>query len=182
MLKYLLVQGDRDDPTREVMSHGPLEEVVAPIVKLALADGNAAIAHIRKHASEYGGNPDRIGVIGFSAGGTLAVSMAMNYTPENRPDFVAPIYPAYRWAIKGSGVPKDAPPAFILAASDDTLGLAPESVQLYQSWIAAGKPAELHLYERGGHGFGMRVQHLPSDHWIELFSGWLEGRGLLKTE
>jgi acetyl esterase/lipase len=180
VLKYRLVECKTDDPTREVMSRGPLDEVVAPIVKLALADGQAAIGYVRKHAGEFGVNPERIGIIGFSAGGTVAVSVAMNYTTETRPNFVAPIYPAYNWAIKGSGVPADAPPAFILAASDDPLGLAPQSVTIYQEWIAAGKAAELHLYVKGGHGFGMRQQHLPSDHWIERFADWLDEQGLLK--
>lgn len=180
VLKYRLVECKTDDPTREVNSRGPLAEVVAPIVKLALADGNAAIGYVRKHAAELGVNPQRIGIIGFSAGGTVAVSVAMNYTAETRPNFVAPIYPAFNWAIKGSGVPADAPPAFILAASDDPLGLAPDSVTIYQDWIAAGKPAELHLYSKGGHGFGMRQQHLPSDHWIERFADWLDVQGLLK--
>ncbi len=180
VLKYRLVECKTDDPTREVMDRGPLEEVVAPVVKLALADGKAAIAYVRKHSAEFGVNPERIGIIGFSAGGTVAVSVAMNYTAESRPDFVAPIYPAYNWAIKGSGVPADAPPAFILAASDDPLGLAPQCVTLYQDWIAAGKSAELHLYSKGGHGFGMRQQHLPTDHWIDRFGDWLEVQGLMK--
>ena len=180
VLKYRLVECKTDDPTTEVMARGPLDTIVAPVVKLALADGNAAIGYVRKHAAEYGVNPNRIGIIGFSAGGTVAVSVAMNYTKATRPDFAAPIYPAYSWAIKGNGVPADAPPAFILAASDDPLGLAPQSVEIYQDWIAAGKSAELHLYSKGGHGFGMRTQHLPSDHWIELFANWLDVQGLLK--
>ncbi|HEX3718232.1 MAG TPA: alpha/beta hydrolase [Verrucomicrobiae bacterium] len=180
VLKYRLVECKTDDPTREMMAHEPLDEVVAPVVKLALADGNAAIGYLRAHAAEYEVNPNRIGIIGFSAGGTVAVSVAMNYTAETRPDFVAPIYPAYSWAIKGNGVPKDAPPAFVLAASDDPLHLAPQSVAIYQDWIAAGKQAELHLYSKGGHGFGMRRQHLPSDHWIERFADWLGVQGLLK--
>src|ERR1700677_1556842 len=180
VLKYRLMECKTDDPTREVMSRGPLDEVVAPIVKLALADGLTAIGYVRKHAAEFGVNPERVGIIGFSAGGTVAGSVALNYTAETRPNFVAPIYPAYSWAIKGSGVPADAPPAFILAASDDPTGLAPQSVTIYQEWIAAGKSAELHLYSKGGHGFGMRQQHLPSDHWIELFADWLGVQGLLK--
>ena len=180
VLKYRLVECKTDDPTREVMTRGPLDAVVAPVVKLALADGEAAIGYVRKHAAEFAANPERIGMIGFSAGGTLAVSAALNYTAETRPGFVAPIYPAYNWAIKGNGVPADAPPAFILAASDDGLGLAPDSVKIYQQWIAAGKSAELHLYSKGGHGFGMRQQHQPSDHWIERFADWLDVPGLLK--
>src|SRR2546426_218857 len=69
---------------------------------------------------------------------------------------------------------------FILAATDDPLGLAPQSVALYQDWTAAKKSAELHLYSKGGHGFGMRKQSLPTDHWIERFADWLEVQGLLK--
>jgi acetyl esterase/lipase len=180
VLKYRLVECKTDDPTREIMSRGPLDDIVKPIVKLAMADGIAAISYVRKRAPDYGVNPERIGIVGFSAGGTVAVSVAMNYTPETRPNFAAPIYPAYNWAIKGNGVPEDAPPAFILAASDDALGLAPESVTLYQQWIKAGKSAELHLYSKGGHGFGMRRQHLASDHWIERFADWLDVQGFLK--
>jgi len=149
-------------------------------VKLALADGLAAIGHVRKHAAKYGVQPDRVGLLGFSAGGAVAASVAMNYTPETRPDFAAPIYLAYSWTIKGRGVPADAPPLFVLAATDDPLQLAPHSVEIYQDWVQAGKPAELHLYARGGHGFGMRKQNLPSDRWIERFADWLEMQGLLK--
>jgi len=180
VLKYRLVECKTSDPTTELMTRGPLDDVVAPVVKLALADGNAAIGYVRKHAAEFDVNPNRIGIIGFSAGGTVAVSAAMNYTAETRPNFVAPIYAAYNWAIKGKGVPADAPPAFLLAASDDPLGLAPHSVNIYQDWIAAGKSAELHLYSKGGHGFGTKQQHQPSDHWIERFSDWLDVQGLLR--
>ncbi len=180
VLKYRLVECKTTDPTIEVMTRGPLDDVVAPVVKLALADGNAAIGYLRKHAAEFGVSPERIGIIGFSAGGTVAMSAALNYTAETRPNFVAAIYAAYNWAIKGSGVPADAPPAFVLAASDDPLGLAPQSVTIYQDWIAAGKSAELHLYSKGGHGFGMKLQHQPSDQWIERFADWLEVRGLMK--
>jgi len=182
VLKYRLVECKTEDPTTELATYGPftaLDPVVAPVVKLALADGNAAIGYVRTHAAEFGVNPQRIGIIGFSAGGTVAVSVAMNCTAATRPDFVAPIYADYGWAIKGNSVPADAMPAFIAAASDDQLNLAPQSVAIYQDWIAAGKSAELHLYSKGKHGFGMRQQHLPSDHWIERFTDWLDVQGLL---
>ncbi|MBI3416087.1 MAG: alpha/beta hydrolase [Verrucomicrobia bacterium] len=180
VLKYRLVECKTDDPTRELMTRGNLDPIVAPIVKLAMADGNAAIGHVRKHAQEYGVNPERIGIVGFSAGGTVTASVAYNYTPETRPNFVAPIYLAYNWTIKPNGVPADAPPMFVLAATDDPLGLAPQSVAIYQDWVAAKKPAELHLFSKGGHGFGMRKQNLPSDHWVERFADWLDVQGLLK--
>ena len=180
VLKYRLVECKTDDPTRELMTRGKLDDIVAPIVKLAMADGNAAIGHVRQHAKDYGVNPERIGIIGFSAGGTVTASVAYNYTPETRPNFVAPIYLAYNWTIKPNGVPADAPPMFVLAATDDPLGLAPQSVAIYQDWVAAKKPAELHLYSNGGHGFGMKKQNLPTDHWIERFADLLDVQGLLK--
>lgn len=178
VLRYRLLESKTEDPTRELMTRN-IQEEVGPIVKLAMADGLAAVGLVRKHAEEYGVNPKRVGIIGFSAGGTVTASVAYNYTTETRPDFAAPIYLAYDWAIKGE-VPKDAPPMFILAATDDPLGLAPQSVKLYQDWTGAKKSAELHLYSKGGHGFGMRKQNLPSDHWIERFADWLDVQGLLK--
>jgi acetyl esterase/lipase len=180
VLKYRLVECKTDDPTRELMTRGKLDDIVAPVVKLAMADGNAAVGYVRKHAKEYGVNPDRIGIMGFSAGGTVTASVAYNYSPDTRPNFVAPIYLAYNWTIKAGGVPADAPPMFVLAATDDPLGLGPHSVDIYKDWTAAKKPAELHLYSKGGHGFGMRKQNLPTDHWIERFADWLEVQGLLK--
>ncbi len=161
------------------MARGKLDDIVAPIVPLAMADGNAAVGYVRKHAAEFKVKPDRIGIMGFSAGGTVAASVAFNYSPETRPDFVAPIYLQYDWVPHHQQVPADAPPMFILAATDDPLGLAPHSVSLYQAWAGAKKSAELHLLAKGGHGFGMRKQNLPSDHWIELFADWLAGRELL---
>lgn len=180
VLKYRLVECKTQDPTTEMMAKGQkFEEDVKPVVKLAMADGLAAVGYVRRHAKEYSINPERIGIIGFSAGGTVTASVAYNYTPETKPNFAAPIYLQYEWAVKGA-VPNDAPPLFILAATDDPLGLAPHSVNFYTDWSKAKKSAELHLLAKGGHGFGMRKQNLPSDHWIELFASWLDGQGLLK--
>jgi acetyl esterase/lipase len=162
------------------MTRGKLDDVVAPLVKLAMGDGLAAIGHVRQHAQDYGVNPQRIGIMGFSAGGTVAASVAHNYSAATRPDFVAPIYLAYNWALKANGVPADAPPMFILAATDDPLRLAPHSLDLYRDWTAAKKPAELHLFAKGGHGFGMKKQNQPTDGWIERFADWLQFQGLLK--
>jgi hypothetical protein len=69
---------------------------------------------------------------------------------------------------------------FVAAATDDSLGLVPERIALYERWMSAHKSAELHIYARGGHGFGMRKQNLPADHWIDRFAesmqfeGWLQ--------
>jgi len=147
--------------------------LLAKFVPLAVADGLAAVTYVRQHASEWGVSPDRVGIIGFSAGGAITAGVAFHYAPEGRPAFVAPIY-AGGEEFKDAAVPADAPPMFIAAATDDQLGLVPESVALYQRWTAAHKSAELHIYARGGHGFGMHKQNLPTDHWIERFTDWMQ--------
>jgi acetyl esterase/lipase len=181
VLKYRLVETKGNDPVKEndAKSQKESDKAHEPIRPLAMADGLEAIRYVRTHAAEYGVNPARIGIIGFSAGGSVTASVAYNYTPGTRPNFVAPIYLQYEWTIKKT-VPADAPPMFLLAAQDDQLGLAPHSVQLYNDWTAAHKSAELHILPKGGHGFGMRKQNLPSDKWIELFAAWLDGLGYMK--
>jgi len=69
---------------------------------------------------------------------------------------------------------------FIAAATDDSLGLAPDSILLYQKWTAAQKSVELHMYAQGGHGFGMHSTVEPTAHWIDRFADWLELKGFLK--
>ena len=106
------------------------------IEPLAVADGLAAVAYVRQHASEWGVSPDRVGIIGFSAGGAVTAEVAFHYTPESRPAFVAPIYGG--GLRKDAPLPADAPPFFAAAASDDSLGLAPQSIALYEKWT--GRP------------------------------------------
>jgi acetyl esterase/lipase len=180
VLKYRLLQCETENPMREASSGGNFLEKVAPIIRLALADGLAAMAHVRTHARDYGVQPDRIGIMGFSAGGIVAASVAYNYTTQTRPAFVAPVYLAHDLVIQGDGVRDDAPPLFVVAATDDQFGLAPQSVAIYQAWVAAKKPAELHLYAKGGHGFGMNKQDLPCDTWPDRFADWLQMPGLLE--
>ncbi|MGH9505181.1 MAG: alpha/beta hydrolase [Terriglobales bacterium] len=182
VLKYRLAHTG-EDATKEFAplfaDRQKFDELVGPVVPFAVADGVAAVTYVRQHASEWGISPDRVGIIGFSAGGRVAAGVAFLYSPEGRPAFVAPIYAG--GAISSEvPVPADAPPMFVAAATDDQLGLAPESVALYQRWTAAHKSAELHLYAKGGHGFGMRKQNLPTDHWIDRFADWLELQGWLK--
>jgi cholinesterase len=98
----------------------------------------------------------------------------MQHDAASRPDFAAPVYPAYRTATP---VPADAPPLFIAIADDDKLVSPNSSARLYMAWHSARKPAELHIFRQGGHGFGMKKQNLPSDNWINLFYAWLESSG-----
>jgi acetyl esterase/lipase len=182
VLKYRVMHTG-EDATKEFIEsfrdQKKFGELVSKVVPLSIADGLAAMAYVRKHAADWGLAPDRIGIIGFSAGGTVAAAVTLHYTPESRPAFAALIYAAAA-AMKDMPVPADAPPLFLAAATDDRLGLAPDTIQLYNQWTAAHKSAELHMYDRGGHGFGMSKQGFPSDHWIERFGEWLDVRGLLK--
>jgi predicted peptidase len=183
VLKYRLVHSLTTDPVKEVSekwNKKQFEEDNARLIPLAIADGRQAIAYVRKHADEFNVLTNRIGIIGFSAGGTVTSGTLFNYTRENLPDFAAPIYPYVPKNMIDS-VAKDAPPLFIATASNDGLRLAPHSVELYSAWLSAKKDAELHMYARGDHGFGMRTQNVPTDKWIERFGEWLEVQGLLKA-
>jgi acetyl esterase/lipase/lysophospholipase L1-like esterase len=182
VLKYRLVHSLTDDPVKELMDQMGKPEFAGnnkTLIPLAVADGRAAITYVRAHAAEYNIIPNHIGIIGFSAGGTVAGSAAYNYTLENRPDFVAPIYGYIPPELQGT-IANDAPPMFIAAASDDQFGLAPHSVDLYNKWLSSKHPVEMHMYVKGGHGFGMRTQNIPTDTWIDRFADWLNVQGFIK--
>jgi len=182
VLKYRLAHTG-EDATQEFAAmfadKAKFQEIFDKVVPLAIADGLAAVTYVRQHASDWGVSADHVGIIGFSAGGAVTAGVAFHYTPEGRPAFVAPIY-ADGSMFKDARVPADAPPMFVAAATDDQLGLAPDTVVLYEKWTGAHKSAELHMYAKGGHGFEMRKQNLPTDHWIDRFSDWLELQGWLK--
>lgn len=148
-------------------------------VPYSIADGKASIKYVRAHAAEYGINPNKIGILGFSAGGTVAASAAFNYTTENKPNFVAPIYAYFPKAMQGK-VEEDAPPLFIAVAANDALNLQQQSIDLFTAWNTVKKDAELHVYNQGSHGFGMRVQHTTSDTWIDRFTDWMKVKELIK--
>jgi acetyl esterase/lipase len=182
VLKYRLAHTGEDATEEFTTLYNDREkfrEMVGKVIPLAVDDGLAAVVYVRQHAAEWGVSPDRVGIIGFSAGGRVTSGVAFHYKPEGRPAFVAPIYSGGDISMDPP-VPADAPPMFITAATDDSLGLAPVSVALYERWTAANKSAELHLYAKGGHGFGMRKHDLPTDHWIDRFVEWLELEGWLK--
>ena len=182
VLKYRLAHTG-EDATQEFAAlyadRQKFRETVDKVIPQSIADGLAAVTYVRQHATDWGVSPDRVGIIGFSAGGTVSAGVALGYAPDGRPAFAALIYAA-GGRFKDSPVPVDAPPVFVAAATDDNLGLAPDSVALYEKWTSAHKPAELHMYAKGGHGFGMRKQNLPTDRWIDRFSDWLELQGWLK--
>jgi acetyl esterase/lipase len=141
--------------------------------EIANDDGRRALALVRERASEFGVQPDRVGMIGFSAGAFVTAAVAMD--PGASPlAFAAPIYGG---TAGGKPVPADAPPLFLCIAYDDQLLL--KSVEgLYADWSKAGRPAEVHIFARGGHGFGTVKRGMPVDRWVDLFGDWLADLGL----
>ncbi len=156
------------------------DSMISTIIPYAMKDGLAAISHVRKNAAEYGLNPDRIGFMGFSAGGTVALSVVYNCNEENRPNFIAPIY-SWIGEIEGK-VPQEKTPAFIVVANDDHLNLVPQSIKTFDRWKAANQSVELLVYSRGGHGFGADKNYNPADGWMQSFIDWLGGEGFLWPE
>ncbi len=186
VLKYRLVPTG-ENPAQEFSeklqkSQEEMDRTMAPYIALAKADGLAAVEHVRKHAEKYKVTPNQIGIMGFSAGGTVAAAAAYEYTSaENRPDFSAPIYPALH-VVNTEEMPKKPMPLFIAVTSDDFFGFQTQTIDLYKQWNGAKQPIELHIYNEGQHGFGMKKQNLPSDRWIDAFGAWLDSYGWLKND
>lgn len=139
----------------------------------AIEDGERALAIVRQRASEWGIDPRRVGVLGFSAGAYLAADLAIG-DKASRPNFVGLIYGGLR-----TPVPADASPAFIAAAADDEYQ-PNDAALLFTAWREAGVTAELHIYARGGHGFGMTPKGTTSDRWLDEFIVWLKSRESLR--
>lgn len=181
VLQYRLVHCETNLPLKERdgkrRDTGGFVRLVAPVIPQAIEDAKLSIAYVRKHAAEWGLSPNRIGIMGFSAGGALAVASAFDFTSENKPDFIAPIYPYVPPTLKLT-VDEQTPPVFIAVATDDDYHLVPTSIDLYTKWLQGGRPAELHIYSKGGHGFGMNKNNQPSDTWINRFEEWFRTQGL----
>jgi acetyl esterase/lipase len=164
----------------------------------ALIDAQRTLSLVRSKAAEWGIDPKRVGILGFSAGGHLSAWAATNfdkraYEPADevdrvdcRPDFAVLIYPG-GILKKGTDqfspeihVTSQTPPMFFAHATNDRVG-AENSVYLYLALKRAGVPGELHLYADGGHGFGMRPSPLPCATWPQRCAEWLGAQGFLKA-
>ncbi|WP_222984673.1 alpha/beta hydrolase [Flagellimonas meishanensis] len=184
VLQYRLVPTEKDGVAEisdlSVNNPDKIGEEVAKVLPYSIKDGLNAIKHVRENATSYGVDPNKIGFMGFSAGGAVTVGVGYNYSQDNKPNFLVPVY--YWSDVLPIQEPKpDAPPMFIICATDDPLGLAKGSIDLYSSWLQAGKPVALHMYSKGGHGFGMEKQGLPSDSWIERFYEWSQAQNLVSN-
>ncbi|TDT47510.1 acetyl esterase/lipase [Maribacter spongiicola] len=183
VLKYRLVptsvDGIKEITEESTNNPAKIGERVAPVLPLSIADGLAAITYVRTNAKAMKLDPNKIGFMGFSAGGAVTMGVTFNYTMATRPDFIVPVYP-WMTVIGDYKIPEDAPPMLVICASDDPLGLARPSTILYTDWVTSGKNAGMHMYSKGGHGFGMKKQQLASDNWIEQFYSWALTEGLTK--
>lgn len=155
-----------------------------------LADARRAIRLVRSHAAEWQVNPRRIGVLGFSAGGELALLSATRYEDgqataadpatrvSSRPDFQALLYPAIPADLRISAA---TPPAFLLCGADDQAAISSGLAGLYLAMRRAGAKAELHIYDGVGHGFGLRADNVgPAATWPQRLLEWLDQQGLMK--
>ena len=163
-----------------------------------LQDAQRAVSLVRSKAREWGINPERIGMIGFSAGGHLVGATATNFDRRSyepiddvdkiscRPDFGIMAYSGYLKAkdkddvAPGLRVSAKTPSIFLVHASDDAISSVEHSVMMYLALKRAGASAELHVYATGGHGFAVRKVDQPCDEWTQSCAAWLRKRGLLE--
>ena len=151
--------------------------LMEPRRKIAVADASQAIRLIRKDAAQYGVKPDRIGMVGFSAGAITTMGVILDGDPAVRPNLAAAIYGIT--LVENPKLPLDAPPVFVAAAQDDWLGV--KGTEIFDLWTKAKRPAEIHIYQKGGHGFGIRP-NLPASHWAVDFEMWLGTQGFVTRE
>jgi len=145
--------------------------------RYGIADGIQALKVVRAHSKEWGLDRNRIGMIGFSAGGMVTSAAMLQRDPTLRPSFAALIYGAPFG--KMPAIPAGLPPVFMAWAKDDAVALAPV-VRFHDALVAAGQPPETHVYAKGGHGFGMKKQGTGSDRWIDDYAQWLRARGVIR--
>ncbi len=145
--------------------------------KYGIADGIQALKVVLQHATEWGISPDRIGFMGFSAGGMVVSGALLQPDAAARPNFAALIYGAPFGVMPA--IPAKLPPIFMAWAQDDTLA-GGAIVKFYDALRSAGNKPEVHIFSAGGHGFGMLKQGTTSDHWIDEFYYWLKAQGLTK--
>jgi acetyl esterase/lipase len=150
--------------------------------KVATEDAQEAMRVVRARAAEWGVDPHRVGFMGFSAGAITTMSLTLSGDAATRPDFIAPIYGGLGAPLTGGAIPDRPPPMWISQAADDPL-FRPTDFSLVTDWRAKGGTVELHLYEKGSHGYGFPGRKGTSTtQWPADFLGWMRARGLLDAK
>jgi acetyl esterase/lipase len=161
-------------PTSGVARRQPTAQDPSLALAPQMADAAAAFELVRARSKEWNIDPSKVGMIGFSAGAMLTLSTAL-YGKNVNPAFIGDIY----GPLATVKVPANAPPLFVALASDDPL-FGNGGFGLIESWKAAKRPVELHLFEQGGHGFGMYKKETTSTGWFESFASWLRMHAFIK--
>lgn len=186
VLKYRTIETPRDTPNYFRVMGQFMSGLSSPTVRAAnlvtpndaLEDAQTAVHLVRTRANEWRVDPQRVGFVGFSAGAILAVSVGTASDVADRPNFIAPIY----GSLAARSVPTDAPPMFLAIALDDPImAQHQDKFGLIKAWLDAGRPLEVHLYERGGHGFAVTKSQPASAMWIDEFYAWMNNRGLISA-
>ncbi len=158
---------------RELKIDGNITRSLDNIIKMASDDGRRALEFVRGNADKWNLKRNRIGMIGFSAGGMLTLEVAFSHTAQSKPDFIGIIYGSMGY----KSVPDDPMPMFMAASQYEATGGA---AALYESWCAAKLPAETHSFTEARHGFGYRNNGDSVNIWIDLFYNFLKKTGFVE--
>ena len=150
----------------------PDDAALTEVLRVATADAQQALRLARRNATTWRIDPARIGIIGFSAGGGVAVGTALAERSDASPDFLVSLYGP---SLQDVDVPAHAPPLFI-AVGATHFNVTNGCLALFAAWKSAGKPAEIHVYDQVSAGFGMTPRGLPVDSWTERLYDWMVAR------
>jgi acetyl esterase/lipase len=154
----------------------PDDAALTEVLRMAVADAQQALRLARRNATAWRIDPARTGIMGFSAGGGVAVGTALAEKSDASPDFLISVYGP---SLQDVDVPAHAPPLFIAVGSSH-FNVTNGCLALFSQWKAAGKPAEIHVYDQVSAGFGMSTRGLPVDSWNERLLDWLVARKLTR--
>lgn len=154
----------------------PNDAALTAVLSYAIADAQAALTLVRRNAEAWKLDPERVGLMGFSAGGGVAVGTALAADGEAYPDFLVSLYGP---SLLDVNLPAHAPPLFI-AVGNAHFNVTNGCLALFAEWKAAGFPAEIHVYDQVSAGFGMTARGLPVDSWPDRMLEWLDARGINK--